>query len=361
VIDGRIMKRHVRDRPLRAHDARNRETDRWPEHALSYRAPRWLAGGHAQTIWPYRLRRPAVPLRRQRIDTPDNDFWVFDWLDMPAAPDAPLVVLFHGLEGGSDSHYARALMLALSRAGWRGVVAHFRGCGGEPNRLPRAYHSGDHEEVGAMLVAIRGLVPPPLPLYAVGVSLGGSALLNWLGRAGPDASRVLSAAAAVSAPLDLMAAGVAIGRGLNRIYTAHFLASLKPKSLAIAKRFPGILDASKIRRARTMWQFDDVVTAPLHGFSGAGDYWTRASSKSWLARIAIPTLVINARNDPFIPAHSLPTPAEVSPCITLEQPRHGGHAGFAAGRFPGHVNWLPARLLHYFQSVGNTQHPLTAS
>ncbi|HSD00421.1 MAG TPA: alpha/beta fold hydrolase [Casimicrobiaceae bacterium] len=352
------MKRHVRDRPLRAHEARNHETDRSTEHALSYRAPRWLAGGHAQTIWPYRLRRPAVPLRRQRIDTPDNDFWIFDWLDMPAAPDAPLVVLFHGLEGGSDSHYARALMLALSRAGWRGVVAHFRGCGGEPNRLPRAYHSGDHEEVGAMLAAIRGLVPP-LPLYAVGVSLGGSALLNWLGRAGADASGVLRAAAAVSAPLDLMAAGVAIGRGLNRIYTAHFLASLKPKSLAIAKHFPGILDASKIRRARTMWQFDDVVTAPLHGFSGAGDYWTRASSKSWLARIAIPTLVINARNDPFIPAHSLPTPAEVSPCITLEQPRHGGHAGFAAGRFPGHVNWLPARLLHYFQSVGNAQHPST--
>jgi uncharacterized protein len=355
------VKWHVRDRPLRGHDARTGGKHRSPENPLTYRAPRWLAGGHAQTIWPYRLPRPAVPMRRQRIDTPDEDFWNFDWLDTPAAPDAPLVVLFHGLEGGSESHYARALLVALSRAGWRGVVAHFRGCGGEPNRLPRAYHSGDHEEVAAMLAAICRLVPPPVSLYAVGVSLGGSALLNWLGRAGPDASKVLAGAAAVSAPLDLMAAGLAIGRGLNRIYTAHFLSSLKPKSLAIAARFPGILDASKIRRARTMWQFDDVVTAPLHGFSGTRDYWTRASSKSWLARIAIPTLVINARNDPFIPAHSLPTPAEVSSCVTLEQPHQGGHAGFAAGRFPGHVNWLPARLLHYFRSIGTPRSPATPS
>jgi predicted alpha/beta-fold hydrolase len=266
------------------------------------------------------------------------------------AADGPVVVLVHGLEGSSDSHYARALLWALSRIGWRGVVPHFRGCSGEANRLPRAYHSGDHQEVGAMLATIRRGVAPPVALYAVGVSLGGSALLNWLGRAGPAAAQTVNSAAAVSAPLDLMAAGVSIGQGVNRIYTAYFLASLKPKSLAMAERFPGLLDPARIRRVRTMREFDDAVTAPLHGFADAADYWTRASSKPWLSAIAIPTLVLNARNDPFIPAASLPSTREVSASVTLEQPLHGGHVGFASGRFPGHVDWLPARLLHYFAS-----------
>jgi predicted alpha/beta-fold hydrolase len=183
------------------------------------------------------------------------------------------------------------------------------------------------------------------------VSLGGSALLNWLGRAGDAATRILTAAAAVSAPLDLLAAGAAIDRGMNRIYARHFLATLKPKSLAIAARFPGRLDASRIRRLRTMWEFDDAVTAPLHGFAGTRDYWTRASSKPWLRAIRVPTLVLNARNDPFIPAHSLPGAHEVSSVVTLEQPVHGGHVGFAHGRFPGNVDWLPARLLHYFSTI----------
>jgi hypothetical protein len=297
------------------------------------------------------MRRPSVALRRERVETADGDFWDFDWLDAAAPVSSPVVVLFHGLEGGSDSHYARALLAALARANWRGVVAHFRGCGGEPNRLPRAYHSGDHAEVGAMLGAIRSRIPEQAPFYAVGVSLGGSALLNWLGRAGGDASRTLAAAAAVSAPLDLMAAGISINQGLNRIYAAHFLSSLKPKSLAIARRFPGSLDPVKIRRTRTMWDFDDVVTAPLHGFAGTRDYWTRASSKPWLAAIALPTLVINARNDPFIPARSLPSARDVSTAVMLEQPRHGGHAGFVHGPFPGNLGWLPARLLHFFAGI----------
>jgi predicted alpha/beta-fold hydrolase len=346
-----------RPHPHRAHGAHTQSTQPAASAAAPYRAPRWLAGGHAQTIWPYRLRRRSPPVARERIETPDGDFWNFDWLDAPAHPGAPVVALFHGLEGGSESHYAGALLRALARTGWRGVVPHFRGCGGELNRLPRAYHSGDHAEIGAMLAAIRRVLPPETPLCAVGVSLGGSALLNWLGRAGRDAARTLRAAAAVSAPLDLMAAGVAIGRGINRVYTRHFLATLKPKSLAMAARFPGLLDASRIRRVRTLWDFDDIVTAPLHGFAGTIDYWTRASSKPWLASIAVPTLVINARNDPFIPAQSLPTPREVSAFVTLEQPRHGGHAGFAAGHFPGHVDWLPARLLHYFHSIDSGASP----
>jgi hypothetical protein len=314
-----------------------------------YRGPVWLAGGHLQTIWPYLLRRPPVPVRRERVASPDGDFWDFDWI-APTHPSAgaPLVVLFHGLEGSSGSHYARALLVALAARGWHGVVPHFRGCSGEPNRMPRAYHSGDHEEAHAILAAIRARVAPETVVYAVGVSVGGSVLLNWLGRMGRDAARVVDAAAAVSTPLDLAAAGVAIGQGLNRIYTLNFLSTLKPKSLALARRFPGLLDAARIRRTRTMYDFDDAVTAVLHGFAGTPDYWRRASSKPWLAGVAVPTLVLNARNDPFVPAASLPGPGEVSPDVLLDQPDEGGHVGFLSAPFPGDLEWLPRRLLDFF-------------
>jgi predicted alpha/beta-fold hydrolase len=311
-----------------------------------YRAPRWLPGGHAQTIYASRLRGRPLPLRRERVETADGDFWDFDWLDAPDAA-APLVVLFHGLEGGAGSHYARALVRALAARRYGGVVPHFRGCGGEPNRLPRAYHSGDYEEIDGLLRVIAARAGGARPLFAVGVSLGGSALLNWLGRMEHRARDILQGAAAVSAPLDLTAAGIAIGQGFNRVYTRHFLATLKPKSLAMAARFPGRLDPTRIRAARSMWDFDEVVTAPLHGFAGADDYWRRASSRSWLRAVRLPTLVLNARHDPFIPADSLPAQRDVSDSVLLEQPAHGGHAGFPVGPFPGHVAWLPQRLLHF--------------
>lgn len=318
------------------------------EPVPSYVSPGWLPGRHTQTIYPVFVARPRVALRREHVDTPDGDFWDFHWLDGP--PSAPLVVLFHGLEGNASSPYARALLAALAQSGWRGVVPHFRGCGGRPNRLPRAYHSGDHAEIGAMLAAIAVRTDPAVPVYAVGVSLGGSALLNWLGRAGTHAGKRLQAAAAVSTPLDLYACGLAIDRGFNRVYAWHFLATLKPKSLALARRFPGRLDPARIRRAFTLWAFDDAVTAPLHGFAGTEDYWKRGSSKPWLPGIRLPTLVLNARNDPFVPEASLPGPAEISRDVVLEQPAHGGHGGFPAGRWPGSLGWLPQRLLRYFAS-----------
>ena len=175
----------------------------------AFRSPAWLQGGHMQTIWPYLLPRPNVAFRRERVSVPDGDFWDFDWVDSPR-PEAgtPLVVLLHGLEGSSASHYARALMLAVEKRGWRGVIPHFRGCSGELNRLPRAYHSGDHVEAQAILDAIRARLAPGTPMYVVGVSVGGSVLINWLGRAGRDAAKLIKAAAAVSVPHDLMAAGV---------------------------------------------------------------------------------------------------------------------------------------------------------
>ena len=311
-----------------------------------YCSPRWLPGGHLQTIVPYFFRRLPVPrYRRERIDTPDGDFVDLDWIDGP--PEQPLVVLFHGLEGSSQSHYARAMMNTVQERGWRGVVPHWRGCSGEPNRLPRAYHSGDYAEAGWLLQAIHERARPAA-MFAAGVSLGGSALLNWLGRAGGDARKLRAAAAAVSAPLSLRAGGEAIQRGFNMVYTWNFMRTMRRKGLAKARLFPDRVSAERIRRCRTLYDFDDVFTAPLHGFRNADDYWDRGSSLSWLRHIELPTLIINARNDPFMPLTALPAPLVVSPAVTLELPDHGGHVGFLHGPWPGDPAWLPRRLLRYF-------------
>src|SRR5512134_2957192 len=208
-----------------------------------YRAPWWLPGGHAQTVYAaLAVPRPRVAYRRERWDTPDGDFIDLDWVDSEKrglSPVLPLVVLFHGLEGSSRSHYALALMAEVARRGWRGVVVHFRGCGGEPNRLPRAYHSGDSAEVDWIL---RRLRPRNPRLYAVGVSLGGNALLKWLGETGASAAEVIERAAAVSAPVDLMAAGAVLDRGFNLFYVRHFLVTMKRKALEKLGQYPGLYD-----------------------------------------------------------------------------------------------------------------------
>jgi predicted alpha/beta-fold hydrolase len=308
---------------------------------LSFASPWWLPGGHLQTIVPSLFRPPRVPLRRERWETPDGDFIDVDFCGEPDARDE--LVLFHGLEGCSDSHYARAIAAHALRAGWRLAIPHFRGCSGEPNRMPRAYHSGDSEEVDWILRRFSRAV------YAMGVSLGGNALLKWLGEQGEAARRRVRRAAAVSAPIDLSAAGNALDRGLNRLlYTRHFLATLRPKSLAKLEFFPGLYDAEKIRAARTFHEFDDLVTAPLHGFRDADDYWSRSSSGPYLEGIRVPTLLLNARNDPFLPEHALLAAArKAAASVVLEFPRTGGHAGFLAGPFPGRHSWLPQRLFEF--------------
>lgn len=338
---------------------------------VPYRAPAWLPGGHAQTIYPALFTpRPRVTFRRERWDTPDGDFIDLDWLDQPSAlsnqrsatpetrnskpeTERPLVVLFHGLEGCSHSHYAAALMAALRDAGWRGVVVHFRGCSGEINRLRRAYHSGDSTEIDWILRRLRQS-HDPAPLCAVGVSLGGNALLKWLGEQGKAATGVIAAAAAVSAPVDLMAAGNALDAGINLVYTRNFLVTMKRKTLAKIERYPDLCDRGVMIASRTLRDFDDVVTAPLHGYRDTDDYWTRASSKPLLRHIAVPTLMINARNDPFLPARALPLASSVSNTVHLEYPATGGHAGFASGTFPGRIEWLPQRLLQFFRGIVTT-------
>ncbi len=311
-----------------------------------YSAPPWLIGGNVQTIWPAlfsrRFHGPAPQYRRERWTTPDGDFIDVDW--QGEDPRRPLLVLFHGLEGSSASHYAQAFAHWAREHGWRFCVPHFRGCSGELNLGPRAYHSGDFEEVGWVLRRLRAM--QGAPVAAVGVSLGGNALLRWAEEAGESASKVAGAIAAVSSPIDLAAGGHAIGTGFNRqVYTRMFLRSMKPKALAKLAQHPGLFDRETLLAARTLYDFDNVFTAPLHGFRDTDDYWARGSAKPHLHRIRIPALVLNARNDPFVPAQCLPKPRDVGRFVTLWQPRHGGHVGFPGGRWPGHVHTLPEKVM----------------
>jgi predicted alpha/beta-fold hydrolase len=292
--------------------------------------------GHLQTIAAALFPPPRVPLERERWEAPDGDFVDVDFADPQRAER--VLVLLHGLEGSSDSHYARRLAARFGEAGWRVAIPHWRGCSGEPNRLARAYHSGDTEELDWLLTRFGAAVD------ALGVSLGGNVLLKWLGERGAAAAARVRRSATVSAPLDLGAAAGALDRGLNRLlYTRMFLDTLKPKSLAKLERFPGLYDGARLRRARTFREFDDLVTAPLHGFRDAEHYWTESSSGRYLQGVRVPTLLINARNDPFLPEPALlAAAAKAAPCIELELPRTGGHVGFPP-------RWLADRLMDFFR------------
>ena len=304
-----------------------------------------------QTIWPAvfsrRTHGPAPAFRRERWTTPDADFIDVDFLaggeDCPPAAhsaETPMLVVFHGLEGSSRSHYCQAFAEVAQERGWACALPHFRGCSGELNHAPRAYHSGDYEEIAWILAQLRARHSGPV--IAAGVSLGGNALLRWAAEAGSDASSHVKAVAAICSPLDLAAGGHAIGRGFNRqIYTRMFLRTMIPKALRKWEQHPGLFDREALLAARDLYAFDNVFTAPLHGFRNTEDYWHRASSKPLLSHIRVPALVVNALNDPFVPASSLPRAGEVGPCVTLWQPRHGGHVGFAQGPWPGHVRAMP--------------------
>jgi predicted alpha/beta-fold hydrolase len=312
--------------------------------------PWWLPGGNLQTIWPsLYASRPAVVLQRERWATPDGDFIDVD-LAPGARPDAPALVLFHGLEGSSASPYAQGFAAEAAARGWAMAVPHFRGCSGELNLAPRAYHSGDFEEIGWILGRLR--LRFGVPLYAAGVSLGGNALMRWAAEAGDTARATAAAVAAISSPLDLPAAGAALDRGFNRlVYARMFLSTLKPKALRKWQQHPGLFDRDRMLQARTIHAFDDAFTAPVHGFAGTDDYWRRAAARPHLARVRLPALALNAGNDPFVPGASLPTVAEAGRWVTLWQPAHGGHCGFPGGGFPGHVMTMPRAVCQWFATA----------
>ena len=315
---------------------------------MHYAAPWWLPGGNLQTIWSalYAKRYAGVrpQYRRARWSAPDGDFIDVDWLASEPDEVAPgsnvLLVLFHGLEGTSRSQYSEAFADYAQQKGMAFAVPHFRGCSGEINLGPRAYHSGDYEEIDWILQRFRR--EHAGPIIAAGISLGGNALMRWAAEAGATAGQTVTAVASICSPIDLAAGGHAIGKGFNRlVYTRMFLKTMKPKALVKLKQHPGLFDEHALRAAKDLYDFDNVFTAPVHGFKNTEDYWSRASAKPHLGRIQIPALVLNARNDPFVPHWCLPSAHEVSKSVTLWQPVHGGHVGFPSGRVPGHVRTMP--------------------
>ncbi len=327
----------------------------------TYRAPAWLWGGHAQTIWPAlwarRRHLAALPFLRERWSSPDGDFVDVD-RQVASHPERPLLVLFHGLEGSSGSHYAQAFADWAAEHDVQFALPHFRGCSGEINRAPRAYHSGDHEEIDWILSRFRTQhqAAGGRQLVAAGVSLGGNALMRWAGEHGAQAAAKADAVACVCSPLDLTESGLAIGRGFNKqVYTRMFLRSMKPKALAKLVQHPRLFDRQRLLAAESLYEFDNVFTAPLHGFRDTDDYWLRASAKPLLQAVGIPALALNALNDPFVPAASLPNRSGVSRHVTLWQPPHGGHVGFAQGGLPGHVRGLPDAVGAWLMQAAGVQ------
>ncbi len=307
-------------------------------------------GGNVQTVWSALFGRApcgqTIAYRRQRWNTPDQDFIDLDWLDSGSATAAPLLVLFHGLEGSSRSHYAQAFASWARYNAWHFVVPHFRGCSGEINLAPRAYHSGDHEEIHWILTQLRAQHSGPM--LAVGASLGGNALLCWAAQAGHSAAQTVAAIGAVSSPVDLAASGHALCTGFNRhTYNRLFLRSMVPKALQKAQQYPGLLDIVALRQCRDLFEFDNIFTAPLHGYRGTADYWQRAASKPHLHKIQIPALLLNAKNDPFVPAQSLPAKAKNVQHLTLWQPQHGGHVGFPQGPWSGQMKSMPSSVMQW--------------
>lgn len=300
-----------------------------------YEAPWWLPGPHLQTLWGKLFRRPVIqPTTRERLNTPDGDFLDIHHLDGP--PGAPLLVLLHGLEGGLRSHYIQGLLGEARARGWRGAVIIFRSCGDEMNRATRSYHSG---ETGDFDFALDHLATqfPESPVLLAGASLGGNVLLKYLGERGSGLSPRVRGAVAISVPFDLGRSSRHINRGFARVYQYHFLRSLRRKARAKAGMHPGMFPVKKLGDVRTMVDFDDTFTAPVHGFAGADDYYRKSSSLGWITHISINTLLLSAIDDPFLPAQVLDdvrVTADGNPFLQIEFSRHGGHVGFVTGRNP---------------------------
>ncbi len=300
----------------------------------------WCRNPHLQTLWPVFFRRRLRPaLRRERLELPDGDFVDLDWTTNDRGP---IVILLHGLEGGSRSHYARAMLAALPRHGLRAVLMHFRGCSGEANRLARAYHSGDTGDIDFLVRTLRAR-EPHTPLAAIGYSLGGNVLLKWLGEQGPAAP--LRCAAAISVPFLLQEATERMNRGLSRLYQWHLLRSLKAGVARKSRRHAPPAPAHEVERMTSFFEFDDRITGPLHGFSGARHYYTASSSRQYLKHIAIPTLIVHANDDPFMHPGVVPRPADLSSSVQLHLHQHGGHVGFVSGALPWRPRyWLDEQL-----------------
>ena len=304
----------------------------------AYRPAWWLPGPHLPTLWGRLARRlPRLTTVEERWRTPDDD-----WLHVhrvPGPAGAPRLLVLHGLEGSARSHYAQGLLAAAARRGWEAAVLQFRSCGGIANAQPRFYHSGETTDL-AFAVARLTSEAPGVPIVLVGVSLGGNVMLKWMGEEGDALPPEIIAAAAISVPYDLGRGARHIDRGFARVYQSHFLRSLRRKAAEKLERYPGLFDDDALRRARTLADFDDIVTAPVHGFAGADDYYTRCSARRFLHGIRRPALLLSAADDPFLPPDVLEEVRAVAarnPALHVEFHARGGHVGFIGGSVP----WRP--------------------
>ena len=317
-----------------------------------YRPAWWLPGGHLQTLWgKFGRRRVHVPTDRELLRASDGDD--IELHHLAGAPGAPHVVLLHGLEGSRTSHYVGGMLAQARRRGWGATLLVFRGCSGAPNHARRFYHSGETTDLAHVVEALMGR-SSPAAWFIAGVSLGGNVLLKWLGE-GSESARKMKAAAAVSVPFDLEAGARKISQGFSRIYDWSFLRSLRRKARAKLTRYPDLFDDEKLARARNVFEFDDAVTAPVHGFASATDYYTRSSSLGFLGRIATPTLLLSATNDPFLPPSVLDRvreTARLNPSLTLEFVGSGGHVGFVGGAAPWRARYYAEeRVFGFFDSA----------
>ena len=313
-----------------------------------FRPARWLPGPHLQTLWASLARSGSYPpLQRERLTLPDGDFLDLDWASVESATEStPIVLVLHGLEGSSRSAYARRLLATLAAQGWRGVVMHFRGCSGEPNRAAASYCAGVTDDLAVVVTTLRQRWPTA-PLFAVGYSLGGNLLLKWLGECGRETP--LTAAAAVSVPFRLEQAAWRMQRGFARVYQWHLLRACKAGYREkFAQRSDGPIDLAELDQIRDFFQFDDRITAPLHGYAGVEDYYRRASCTSYLRTIHTPTLILHALDDPLMTPEVVPSAAALGPGVTLVLSATGGHVGFVEGwgRY-----WLNREIRRFFQSV----------
>ena len=315
----------------------------------SFQAPKWARNRHIQTIWP-RFIQKRMPLRytMERVKLPDSDFVDLAWGPAPPSPSG-MVVMFHGLEGSINSHYANDMMAFLTKAGWQVVLMHFRGCSGEINQAPRAYHSGETSDP-AFILSLLNERYPALPKVAMGFSLGANMLLKLLGE-NPQALG-LKAAIAISAPLKLDECAASVNQGFSKVYQKYLLNSMKHNLLQKMQKidYRGILQISQhdIQGIHTFRDFDDKVTAPLHGYQDADDYYEKCSAFYFLKGIHCPTLILHALDDPFMNENVVPGEQELSSAVTLELSEHGGHVGFMQGTPVKPVIWMHERVKRFF-------------
>lgn len=329
----------------------------------TFRPAWWLPGPHLQTAWGRVARsRRQVAFVREVLETPDGDELVLDHVEGPAG--SPRLLALHGLEGSSYSVYVQGLLAAAAGHGWRGTALNFRSCARDParlsrmlpNRRPRLYHSGETSDLDFAVAAFAAR-EPEAPLFAVGVSLGGNVLLKWLGE--NPRQRSITAAAAISTPYDLGAGSRHLETFAGGLYVRGFLATLRPKAFEVARRFPEAaarIDLGRVVRSRTFREFDDAATGPLHGFTGAEDYYNRSSSLGFIGRIQTPTLCLSSEDDPFVPARVLPAArAAASPAVTFVTTRRGGHIGFVSGRAPWRAIYrAEEEAIRWLEQFGST-------